>query len=511
MSHIQSCSSGELKGVVAVALRGPAASDAKSALRNLQWGAAWIRERLRQAQGEEHERLMRRSRAALDLIGDALGREGFGASAMAVVTGLAVRCGCTRVSLGVRTRHSVTVKVISHTAQFGRRMLLVSGISAAMDEALDQHCVVLYPPPADQLVATSAHAELSRAQHDGYVLTIPMLVADAYVGALTFERPPDEPFDDDTIELLGLTTSVVGPILEEKRRNDRWLIVKAFDSLWRQLVRLVGPGRPVRKLVAAAALAAALALSLVHGVYSVNADAEIEGLVRRAVVSPYDGFIKDSTVRAGDVTKEGEVLATLEDRDLLLERLKWVTERQQRRYEYDKALAAREPAEINIIRAQIDQADAQIKLVDEELDRIKLRSPIDGQVVSGDLSQLIGGSVQRGQVLFEIAPLDAYRVVLFVDEREVGRVEPGQTGKLVVSALPNRSLPFVVDKVTPIAEARSGRNAFRVEGRLTENPRQLRPGMEGVGKIEIGRRNIAWIWLHPLIDSARLWSWQWMR
>jgi hypothetical protein len=502
---------GELKGVVAVALRGARADDIKSALRHLQWGAAWIRERLRLARGEEQDRLLDRSRAALDLLADALGREGFEASAMATVTGLAVRCQCTRVSLGIRGNHTVSVKVISHTAQFGQRMVLVSGLAAAMDEALDQRCMVLYPAPPEQLVATSAHAALSRIQHDGHILTIPMLVADRFVGALTFERSLDVPFEQETIELLELATSIVGPVLEEKRRNDRWLIVKAYESFRRQVVRLVGPGYLTRKLIALTIIVAALVLSFAKGVYTVNADAQIEGLVRRAVVAPYDGFIKDAMARAGDTAKEGDVLAKLEDRDLLLERLKWVTERQEHLYEYDKALAARQPAAINVIRSQIDQAAAQIKLLDEQLERIKLRSPISGLVVSGDLSQLIGTSVQRGQILFEIAPLDAYRVILDVDEREVRSVEPGQKGELVVSALPTQKLPFVVDKVTPIAEARSGRNAFRVEGRLTENPPQLRPGMEGIGKVEIGERNLAWIWLHPLIDWMRVWSWRWVR
>jgi hypothetical protein len=34
--------------------------------------------------------------------------------------------------------------------------------------------------------------------------------------------------------------------------------------------------------------------------------------------------------------------------------------------------------------------------------------------------------------------------------------------------------------------------------------------MEGVGKIEIGRRSLAWIWLHPLMDWLRIWSWRWL-
>ena len=500
----------ELKGVVAVTLRSGHSDDARAALRNLQWGVAWIRERLWRAQGEEQGRLLERSRAALDLVAAALGHERFGAAAMAVVTGLAVRGKCTRASLGVRQRHSVAVKVISHTAEFGQRMVLVSGLAAAMDEALDQRSVILYPAPPDQFIATSAHAELAQAHNDGQVLTVPMLVADSFVGALTFERPPDQPFEQETVELLELATAIVGPIIEEKRRNDRWLITKAGESLRLQLERLVGPGHLVRKLVSAAVVIFALVLSFAQGDYRVDAEARVEGLVRRAVVAPYDGFIKDAMVRAGDDASKGELLATLEDRDLVLDRLKWVTERQERLYEYDKALAARQPAAINVIRSQIDQAVAQIKLIDAELARTQLRAPISGLVVSGDLSQLIGTAVQRGQVLFEIAPLNAYRVVLEVDERDVPAVKTGQTGTLIVTALPNHGLPFVVDKITPIAGVEAGRNVFRVEGRLAENPPGLRPGMEGVGKIEIGRRNLAWIWLHPVIDWLRIWAWRWI-
>lgn len=499
----------ELHGAVAVTLRSRT-EDGRQALRQLQWGVAWLREWLQQTQSDEQARLLDRSRAALDLLGGALDREGFEAAAMATVTGLAVRAQCSRVSLGFRDGKAVTVKVISHTAQFGQQMNLVGCLGAAMDEALDQRCLILYPGAADQLLATSAHAELSRVQHDGQVLTVPLLVGERFAGALTFERPPDTPFEPEMIELLELVSSVVGPVLEEKRRNDRWLIVKAIESAQLQLARLFGPGHLIRKLIATAVVSAAIFVTFASGTYRVDADGRLEGLVRRAVVAPYDGFIKEAYVRAGDTVKAGQVLATLEDRDLLLERLKWVTERQQHQFEYDKALASRQPAAINVIRAQIDQADAQIKLIDEELSRIQLRSSIAGLVISGDLSQMIGASVQRGQVLFEVAPLDAYRVILGVDEREIGQVEVGQTGEIIVSALPNEPLPFRINKITPIAEAQSGHNVFRVEAELTKLVPDLRPGMDGVGKIDIGRRNLAWIWLHPLLDWLRIWSWRWL-
>ncbi|MEQ9125151.1 MAG: HlyD family efflux transporter periplasmic adaptor subunit, partial [Alphaproteobacteria bacterium] len=106
-------------------------------------------------------------------------------------------------------------------------------------------------------------------------------------------------------------------------------------------------------------------------------------------------------------------------------------------------------------------------------------------------------------------PLDAYRVVLRVDESQVGDVRPGQRGRLLVVSLPDRPLDFVVERVTPVAVAEEGRNAFEVEARVEGDAARLRPGMEGVGKVEVESRRLVWIWARPLIDWARLALWRW--
>jgi RND family efflux transporter MFP subunit len=313
------------------------------------------------------------------------------------------------------------------------------------------------------------------------------------------------------MNLLDSVVASLGPFLDEKRRNDRWLIVKMGETLRKQAVKLLGPGHLVRKTAAIALVAVSCFFYFATDTYRVDADAQLEGLIRRAIVAAYDGFLREADVRAGDTVKKDEQLAALDDRDLTLERLRWTTERQQRTYEYDKALAGREPAAINVTRSQIAQADAQIKLLDEQLARITIRAPFDGLVVSGDLSQLIGASVNRGQVLFEIAPLDGYRVLLSVDERQISAIQIGQHGSLVTNALPDQPFAFVVDKITPIAEAKNGHNSFRVEGKLTENSDRLRPGMEGVAKIDIGTRRLIWIWTHSLVDWLRVWTWQYLQ
>jgi hypothetical protein len=112
--------------------------------------------------------------------------------------------------------------------------------------------------------------------------------------------------------------------------------------------------------------------------------------------------------------------------------------------------------------------------------------------------------------MFEIAPLEAYRVILEVDESEIREVAEGQAGRLVLTAAPDRPLPFQVAKITPVSSADEGRNFFRVEARLDDVPERLRPGMEGVGKIDIDRRRLIWIWTHQGLDWLRLALWRWL-
>ena len=501
---------GTVRAVAAAALQAAGRDELGTAVRQLQWGAPWLSDRLRAGLAADDQRLLRRARASLDLMATVLEQERFRAACTAAVTDLAIAFACERVSVGFRRRDAVKVAAVSHSAQFGRQMNLVRRVGDCMEEALDQRGLVLFPAPPEQAMATHAHAELARLRHDGRVLTIPLLVVDRFVGAVTFERPGDRPFEPETIELAEAACAGIAPVLEEKRQNDRWLGTKALDSLGGGLRRLVGPGNVAAKLAFVLLVAAATFFTFARGAYRVNAEARVEGLVRRSIVAATDGFVKEAAARAGDTVPSGTLLAALEDRDLALERLRWVTERQQRGFEYDRALATRQPAQINVVRAQIDQAEAQIKLLDEQIARTKLRAPFDGLIVSGDLSQSIGGSVNRGQVLFEIAPLDGYRVILHVDERQVADLVPGQRGELLVAALPDEPFTLIVDKITPVAEARGGRNLFKVEGRLDRISPRLRPGMEGVAKVEIDDRRLIAIWTRPLRDWARLWFWQWM-
>jgi RND family efflux transporter MFP subunit len=293
------------------------------------------------------------------------------------------------------------------------------------------------------------------------------------------------------------------------RRDDRWLIARLADSIERQGSLLFGPGHWGRKLAVAGAVVMAAFAYFATGMYSVTGEAEIEGRIQRSVVATFNGFIKEAPARPGDTVSEGQTLAVLDDSDLVLERLRWVTERQRKVFERERAIGERNRADVNITSAEIEEAEAQVKLVDEELSRTRITAPFAGVVVSGDLAQEIGAPVQRGQVLFEVAPLDSYRVAIEVDESQIGDIHVGQSGRLVVTSLPNDVFPLTVSKMTPVAKAHDGHNFFRVEARLNDAAPQLRPGMRGAAKLDVDDRRLVWIWGRSFLNWVALFAWRW--
>jgi hypothetical protein len=85
-----------------------------------------------------------------------------------------------------------------------------------------------------------------------------------------------------------------------------------------------------------------------------------------------------------------------------------------------------------------------------------------------------------------------------------------QQGILALEGMPGDPLPLTLTKITPVTVAEEGRNSFRVEARLTELNQELRPGMEGVAKIETGRRSLVWIWTRSVIEWLRLAAWKYL-
>jgi len=506
---------GGFRLVVAVEVAGAPESRLAVVLRQLQWGSVWLERRLSQGDGGGRafagSPSPTQARQLLDLIAIVLEARGFAAACQSLTTELARLLACDRVSLGVEQGGRVRLVALSHSAAFGREMNLVRDIEVAMEEARDQHACLLHPAPDSDSppMILRAHETLAREQGAGSVLTIPIQRAGALPCAITFEHSEGGAFPGERIEALETALLAVAPILELWRREDRSLAAKAAEAGREQLERLIGPGHFTRKLVLAIVGMLFLFFYFAKGEYRIGSEGTLEGASRRVVIAPFDGYVAEALRRAGDSVVAGELLAKIDDRELELERLKWASRLIQLERQSDESRAAREYGRTSILIAQTEEARAELARLEERLARTRITAAFDGLIVSGDLSQSLGGAVSRGDVLFEIAPLDHYRVLLDVDEEQIADVAIGQHGSLLLAAIPDSSFDFEVTKVTPVATAEEGRNFFRVEGTLVEISNRLRPGMEGVGKISVDERRLVWIWTRSFQSWLRLWVWSW--
>jgi biotin carboxyl carrier protein len=455
--------------------------------------------------------LEQRLLTVVDVLAKSLDQHELGAAAMAVATELTNRLGCDRVSLGFTRGHHVQIEGISQTVQIDDKTNLVRALGSTIKEALDQDASVVFPAPSENKTALcTAHASLAREYGASAICTVPMSHHGRTIGALVLERTREQTFDADTVSLCEYIASLVGPILDFKCREQQSLPAKIVGTIKDRLAATLGTQRLAWKTVVLVFVAAVVGIfSLSKSAYRIDAKAHLQGTVQRVVIAPFDSYLTEAPVRAGDLVRAGQVMSRLEDRELSLERTGLSGERAKLVKEYREALATHDRSRISVLKAKLDQADARLALVEEKLGRTVVAAPIEGIVVSGDHSQSLGAPVQRGQVLFEVAPLNSYRIILNVDEHEIAAVHSGQSGQLILAGLPNDVHHFTVERVTPISTALEGQNFFRVEARLDEGGPLLRPGMHGVGKIEAGKRRRIWIWTHGIVDWLRLSLWSW--
>ncbi|MBP6901192.1 MAG: HlyD family efflux transporter periplasmic adaptor subunit [Burkholderiaceae bacterium] len=503
---------GALCGVVVFDLGPGPQAELQTALRDIHWGVAWLLQHFSLQALAARQAELDRVSLLNDAMATAMQHVQLRPSALAVVNELAQRLQCDRVSLGFEAGGQVQPLVMSNTASFDARSDLVRWLGEAMDEVLDLGVPVQLPLPADEPLGALAHQESARQLAVQAMLSVPVRDQGQTIGVLCFERIAGPAFSPAQARLAQALGVLLGPYWGQQRRHERGLLARWRETAGNALREAGGPQRPGLKLVALLGAVLLAGLALWQTDHRIAARTVVEGVTQIAAVAPFDGFVAEGLVRAGDTVRKGQPLARLDDRDLRLERSRWQAEREQLQRRYQVAQSQADRAAMGVLAAQVSQAEAQLALAEERLARATLVAPFDGVVVAGDLSQQIGSPLQTGQTLFEVAPLQGFRVMLQVDDRDIAGLAGGQRGELLLSGLPDRPLPIRVQRITPVSTQQDGRNVFAVEAAIegqAQSQAALRPGMQGIGKVVVGRRSLLWIWTHGLVDWLRLSLWAW--
>ena len=143
-------------------------------------------------------------------------------------------------------------------------------------------------------------------------------------------------------------------------------------------------------------------------------------------------------------------------------------------------------AESKVTQAQkaIDQAQAALDLINVQLGKLIITSPVDGVVLARNIEP--GEVVLAGATALTLGQLDHLTITVYIPEDRYGEVKLGDSAKVSVDSFPNQSFEATVTRIADQAEF-TPRNVQTAEGRKTtvfavelsvQNPAGLlKPGM----------------------------------
>ncbi len=170
----------------------------------------------------------------------------------------------------------------------------------------------------------------------------------------------------------------------------------------------------------------------------------------------------------------------------------------QARSMYDDAIAAVEVAqasldsllakptaeEVSVAQALVSQAEAALGILQIQLDKMSLRSPLSGLVSSRSIH--VGETASAGATLMTVANLEEVKLTVYIPENRYGRIQLGQEVDVAVDSFPGQVYEGEVVYISSEAEF-TPRNVQTEEERvntvfavkiLIPNPdHDLKPGM----------------------------------
>ena len=325
------------------------------------------------------------------------------------------------------------------------------------------------------------------------------------------------------------------PALGQAMRLDRFGLrsVLRWSDRWSRLGWLKGLSRLSAVVLAVAALVATLVL--VERDFEIAAPARLTPMVESDVFATADGAVAQVHVAHGDQVAQGDVLAVLDDPQLVLEleRVRGEIDTTRKRQEAiavartDRQVREDTESESLTLSAeaqQLEQRMASLRRQEEILvarrEALAIRSPIVGTVLTLDVQHLLDARpVTRGQVLFTVADTSAgWQLFANVPQARIGQVVAARQESS--TPLPVRfRLAGDVEK-TYVGSLASIRETavFDTDGLEGELPAvevlvaidedslaAARPGMNAEVRIHCGRRSLGYVWLHDVWETVYSW------
>ncbi|MFK7994529.1 MAG: HlyD family efflux transporter periplasmic adaptor subunit [Granulosicoccus sp.] len=378
-----------------------------------------------------------------------------------------------------------------------------------MHECLEHERTLCFPVTDVSTGPLPGHHALGTRREYTSLVSVPLYKDGQAVGVLLLERYNAEPFIKTTVDLLELVAAKSALTLALRLEAERCVSERARLAMKGTLERWCGSNQASRRILVALMLVGVVAMAFMPLSQNVSTHAELVPSERRLVTAPFDGFVESVAVNPGEIVVAGQLIAQLESGELELEGTRRNGEISRVESEFRYAMASHDRQGTAVARARLERERALRAIIEQRLERVELRSPIDGIITNGDPTDVIGAPVTRGDTLFVIAQADSYEVHLMVHESDIQNIYEGQVGTLYLKAQPSKKLHIEVRAIQPVAESVNGASRFRVRTTL-EVPEGMvpRPGESGIARLKVGKTNLLRLVTEPIIRYlSKFWWW----
>lgn len=207
----------------------------------------------------------------------------------------------------------------------------------------------------------------------------------------------------------------------------------------------------------------------------------------------------------GDKVMAGEMLARMEDEDILrsIEEAEADAELAQKDYDRTATLAASGFATgeaLEKTEAALKSATARLEKTRVSVEYLTLSAPEDGRIIRRDGE--VGELVPAGQPVFYMSSGDGLRITAEVDEEDIALVQPGQKTLIRADAFPDKVFESTVQSVTPKGDPVS--RSYRV--RIGLDPATpLMAGMTAEANIVIHEKKEALLVPASAVRDGKVW------
>lgn len=435
----------------------------------------------------------------------------FTQAAMTLCNQLCSRLGAERVSLGWCQGTALRLVAISHVEHFDAQSNATRALEEVMEEALDQEAVLTYPAEAGHTTVLRAHQAYAQsaapAAGPWHLGTVPLEWQGQVQGVLCVERQAPAFSASDVWELTQTGQASV-PWLAHLHAQDRWWGLRAWHAVQAAARAGVGPRHTALKAGGVLLAIFVLLASLTPWAYRVDASLLVRSRDVLFIPAPFDGYLREVQVDVGDSVAQGQTLLALDTRDVLLEASMAEADLERYAREAEKAMAARQLAEMQIALARQQQASAKLELIRFQLDNATVKAPFAGVVIEGDLKKNLGAPVRKGDLLVKLAQNTRIVLELEIDQSVVHEVQVGTRGEFALVGRPGERLPIQISHLDPAAVSKEGKTVYLARALLlSAEPADWRPGMGGNAKLDAGERALIWVMTHRSVRFLREFFW----